>query len=449
MNNTETLREFLVEREANEISERTRDLDIMVIKKLDGFLKKPFRQATKEDMIHFITYLNEQGYKPNSLHTVKRKVKLFYNWLFKLEPRIYPDCVRWMHSSNPRSNTKSGGMELPIKPKDILTQQEILQLVNAATHPRDQCMVMLTYETAGRAEEILKLKIGSIQFSERVGYVTLEGNTGARRIPIVLSVPYVQTWLNVHPAKHNPEAYLFPPMKGKSKRERIEYHNFLKLMGKLKRDSKIQKPVRPHLLRHARLTELAKHLTDAQLKTYAGWTQGSTMTGVYVHLAGEDLDRPILEMHGLAMKEKPVETPLKPKICVRGHENSPTAEYCMHCGIILDSDKALELMEKEAIKERESKEIEELKANMIKLQPLLEFANMFKDEKSLMAFVEDSLYAKFVTGTTELLEELIKKHGVTNKNEFIISMFKKLVEEKYGKSVKELAEEKRKKTQTS
>ncbi len=134
---------------------------------------------------------------------------------------------------------------------------------------------------------------------------------------------------------------MFPPLKGKTKGQKMEYHNFLKILKRLKRDAKIQKPVRPHLLRHARLTKLAKTMNDAKLKTFAGWTQGSRMTGVYVHLAGEDLDQTFMEMHGLEEKEAPKETPLKPRVCVRGHENPGEATYCFKCGIILDPKKAL------------------------------------------------------------------------------------------------------------
>jgi len=344
LNNAEVLDKYLLERTANGISEATRLSDTSIIKKLDGFLNKPFREITKEDMVRFTSHLIKENLKASYIHIIKYKLKFFFNWLYDLERGAYPECVRWMRTYNPRADTKSGGMSLPVKPKDLLTEHDILRLANAATHPRDQALVMLAYECGGRASEILNLKIESIQFGSRIGHVTLEGNTGARQLPIVTSVPYLQTWLNVHPFKHDAGASLFPSLKGKSKGQRMEYHNYPKILKRLRRDAKIQKPVRPHLLRHSRLTKLAKERSDSWLKTFAGWTQGSRMTGVYVHLSGEDLDQGFLEMHGLAEKELPKETPLKSKVCVRGHENSPTATYCKDCGIILNPEKALELM---------------------------------------------------------------------------------------------------------
>jgi len=274
-------------------------------------------------------------------------------------------------------------MELPVKPKDILTPQDIFRLVDAATHPRDQAMVILGYEAAGRSKEILNLKISSIQLESDRAYVTLEGNTGARRILVVDSVPYLQTWLNVHPFKHNKGAYLFPALQGVHKGSRMNSHNFLKILKKLKREAKMEKPARPHLLRHARLTELAKHLTDAQLKNYAGWTQASRMTGVYVHLAGKDLDQPIMEMHGLAEKPKTTETFLKEKECVRGHGNEATAAYCKTCGIILDREQALQLQKEEG---QQTEEIEDLKQQLKglakKLDRTEELVSMFSQALS-------------------------------------------------------------------
>jgi len=377
LNNNEVLNKYLLEREANGIRESTRQLDTSIIKKLDAFLNKPFREISKEDMIRFLAYLRKQNYKASYIHNLKCKLKFFFNWLYGLDRGTYPECVKWMRSYNPKADTKSGGMSLPVKPKDILTEQDVLRLVNAATHPRDQALVMLAYESAGRSKEILDLKIGSIQFDVRLSHVTLEGNTGARQLPIITSVPYLQTWLNVHPYKHDSGAYLFPPLKGKNRGQRMESHNFIKILKRLKRDAKIEKPVRPHLLRHARLTKLAKDMTDAKLKTFAGWTQGSRMTGVYVHLAGEDLDKTFLEMHGLVEKEAPKETPLKPRICVRGHENPGEAAYCFKCGIILDPEKALDQKQQaEEIEDLRSKladrnaEIAELRQKMPKIERL-------------------------------------------------------------------------------
>ena len=427
---------YNLERLANGIRESTVELDTYAFGKLAAFLgDKEFKDATKEDlMVFFTTLKTEKGdkFSPRTLHTFKKTVKRFYNWIFDMEVGEHPECVKWVRSNNPRS-TKSAGIDLPIKPQDILTEEEIQALINASDHPRDQALI---YESAARAEEALGLKVDSIQFDKYEGIVTLEGETGARRIRLVNSIPYLQAWLNVHPLRNNPKASLWIA-RGTTKN--IGYHNLYKLLKKLKRRSDIRKPVRPHLLRHARLTEMAKHLTDAQLKTFAGWAVGSRMTGTYVHLSGKDLDKPILEMHGLVMEEeKPKVTALTPRKCVRCKKDNPaTAMHCQFCGMMLDEKLALEkineqqsIMELRRELESRDREIQTFQNAMEKIQPLLDFVNSFdtpENLKKILDFLKDDFTGQykdeklrpqkieFSPYVSKKLDEIAKRKGVTRK----------------------------------
>lgn len=91
----------------------------------------------------------------------------------------------------------------------------------------------------------------------------------------------------------------------------------------------------PHNFRHSRLTELAKYLSDSKLKTFAGWTANSRMTGVYVHLSGQDIEEDLFKIAGVEIEEeKPKVSPLKVKQCERCQtENPGTAEFCHRCGL--------------------------------------------------------------------------------------------------------------------
>ena len=435
--NREAIHRYNLERMANGIRESTVELDTYAFEKLAAFLgDKEFKDATKEDLMTFFTTLKTKKgdkFSPRTLHTFKKTIKRFYNWIFDMDIGEHPACIKWVRSNNPRS-TKSAGLELPIKPQDILTEEDVQALINASDHPRDQALVSLIYETGARAEEALGLKVDSVQFDKYGGIVTLEGETGARRIRLVNSIPYLQAWLNVHPLRMSPKASLWPA-RGTTKN--IGYHNLYKLLKKLKRRSTIKKPVRPHLLRHARLTEMAKHLTDAQLKTFAGWTPGSRMTGTYVHLSGKDLDKPILEMHGLVMEdEKPKVTALTPRKCVRCKKDNPaTAMYCQFCGMILDEKLALEkINEQQSIIElrRELKsrdrEIQTFQNAMEKIQPLLEFVNSFdtpENLKKILDFLKNDITdhyldeklrpskIEFSPYISDKLDEVAKREGIT------------------------------------
>ena len=380
MSNQAIMANYLTERQANEKAPKTLELETIILKQLAASLNKPFKEATKEDVMSFFNHM-QQKYKTGSIHTYKRRVKHFYNWLYQLEEKQYPESVKWIKSSNP---TKRAGQEMPIKPEDLLIPGEVKALVNASNHPRDQALIMLLYETAARAEEALSLRVNSISFDSLGGRVTLQGRHGARIIRIVDSVPYLQAWLNVHPARQNPNAPLWiAKITGRPSskvNENIGYDNLYRMLALLRKKTGITKEARPHLLRHARLTDLANHLTDSQLKTYAGWTPRSQMTGVYVHLAGKDLDEPILTMHGLKPIEKPKEA-FENKLCVRGHVNQAEAVYCNVCGIILDEEKAHEVMERD-------KQIEVLETKVAKLKPLIEFMESHSSEELKTSLME-------------------------------------------------------------
>jgi len=368
MLNPEVIRKYVAERQANELRPRTLDLDLVVLKRLNQSIGKPFKEVTKDDMIKFCNEMAKEGLKRGSIHTYKRKIKVFYNWLYGLDYKEYPDCVKWMRPNNPRGNTKSGGKELAIKPEDLLTQEDVKNMINACNHPRDQALISLLYESACRAEEVVGLKVGSIVFDKFGAKVTLEGSTGARIIRLVDSVPYLQTWQNVHPYRNNPKAPLWCKIRKGLGKSSIQYHNVRKLVVNLGKQVGIKKPCTPHKLRHARLTELAKHLPEQKLKVYAGWTPASRMTGTYIHLSGKDLDDDILQLHGLAPKE-PEKTfgkgPLRPKPCLRcSRPNSSTALYCQFCGMIFDEKLALEQMTQEV-------NVEELKGKLKEVEKKL------------------------------------------------------------------------------
>ena len=118
------------------------------------------------------------------------------------------------------------------------------------------------------------------------------------------------------------------------------------LLKKLAKLAGITKRVNPHTFRHSRATALASTLTEAQMKAYFGWVQGSRTAGVYVHLSGRDVDGAILGMYG--MKDKPeTSDKFKPVSCPRCNSaRAPGSRLCNKCGYGLSIDVALELEEK-------------------------------------------------------------------------------------------------------
>ena len=58
------------------------------------------------------------------------------------------------------------------------------------------------------------------------------------------------------------------------------------------------------MLRHSRASVLANYLTEAQMRQYFGWVQGSDMPRIYVHLSGRDIDKAVYKMYGMLGEEE-------------------------------------------------------------------------------------------------------------------------------------------------
>ena len=98
--------------------------------------------------------------------------------------------------------------------------------------------------------------------------------------------------------------------------------------------SGLKKHKRLYLLRHSRATHLCKHLTEAQMCIYFGWTIGTKVVRRYIHLSGKDLDNTLLSI-GQGKQIQHEEYQLKTIKCNRCSETliSPTMQFCGRCGL--------------------------------------------------------------------------------------------------------------------
>jgi hypothetical protein len=208
----------------------------------------------------------------------------------------------------------------------------------------------MLWETGARIGELLDLTVGDIEDRQHGKKVVIDGKTGPRRLPLVESVPHLNSWLNQHPVP-KPEAPLWCKIRvSDDEPETIGYNYIrLKILRKTAEKADIDKPVNPHHYRHSRASHLANELKEAQLCEWFGWVQGSDVPAKYVHLSGRDLDKTYDTLHGI---HDPDEEEAEPTVqeCWRCSElNEPSAAFCSRCGAPLDEEQAdqLEVAEEE------------------------------------------------------------------------------------------------------
>lgn len=332
----EALKRFDNEQDKNEgLSIQTRKGQVFVLFNFAKAVQKPFKDIQRQDIENYIYSLKIAA---RSVDVQKITIRKFFKWVYQSD--TYPDVVKWI---------KIKGQRTRKLPEDMLTLQEVRALIDAADNPRDKALVSILYESGCRLSEITNIMQKDVKIDQYGAVIFVNGKTGMRRIRLIDSAPDIMLWLNNHPLKgdNNP---LFNDRRFQL--QALGQDGVQKVLNKLTKRAGITKRVHPHLLRHSRLTQLAKDFTESELKIIAGWTGDSRMAGVYVHLSGADIEKKQLERAGLIDKEvrQKEENLLKPMGCPRCKEINPaSAKFCYKCGMVLDMKTAVEVDEKSKI----------------------------------------------------------------------------------------------------
>lgn len=264
------------------------DIDSLVT--LSSALNKSFAEIGEEDLEDLMIRLNQSD---NSLATIEKKsmiIKAFLNWLGMGE----------LTYSMPKIRRKK-----KVKfPEELLTQDDIQAMINSALFTRaiqDAAFVAVLGESGQRIGEMLSLRLKHLEQEEngiRISIPDAPGcKTGTRRILVVKCLPYLKEWLRIHPYRGRPTAPLWVRNSHKGNGP-MRYHKAQVLIARLVRRAGIKKRVYAHLFRHSAASRYAKYMTESQLKQYFGWTQGSKMCAVYIHMSGKDTDDAILRING-------------------------------------------------------------------------------------------------------------------------------------------------------
>jgi site-specific recombinase XerD len=315
---------------------------VYVLRKVSRLLGKEFYRTTKTDMITLVSELEKQDTAYDTKLSEKQCIKRFYKW-FRNTEDDYPPEVRWMKAK--RNNNHK------ILPEHLLTEDEVKKLAEACQNQRDRALILVLYETGCRVGEILTLKVGDVQFDTHGAIMIVKGKTGPRRVRVIFSAKALSEWLNHHPARLNSEAPLWTSFQSANSSKPLEYYAFRKMLSVTARRVGIGKRVNPHSFRHARASNLANVLTEAQMKEYLGWVGDSRMASTYVHLSGRNIDNALLKLNGIKTEDEVnnEEHKLRIKTCSRCQEvNSPTSSFCSRCGCPLDVRTAMLLHEEES-----------------------------------------------------------------------------------------------------
>ena len=237
--------------------------------------------AQSSDLMSFLADRSQSGVKPSSLARSLSSTKGFYQYM-----------VRENHIEvNPAALIESPKQGRPI-PKS-LTESDVEALLaapNVATDLglRDRAMLELLYACGLRVSELIELNMSQLNLS--AGVVKVFGKGSKERLVPIGEI--AQNWLQKYIKRARPQllkaaasGVLFPSNRGQHMTRQTFWHR-IKQHGIT---AGIQKPLSPHVIRHAFATHLLNHGADLRvIQMLLGHSDLST-TQIYTHVATQRL----------------------------------------------------------------------------------------------------------------------------------------------------------------
>lgn len=206
-----------------------------------------------------------------------------------------------------------------------------------------------------RSHEVTGMRVKHVKFDKFGAEVYVPSTKSqALWLRVIDSVPLLQAWLEQHPDRENREAYLFP---GRNEGEPLSHAAFYLHLRAVSIHAHIKKKVSPHILRHSRLKWLKKYgseygISDSIIcEAYGRWSPKNAhkMLDRYGRIDPHDANEIILKAHGKLRKEDVIaESLTEPQACPRCKaDNDSLSRYCRVCGMVLDEEEAVKLMDRD------------------------------------------------------------------------------------------------------
>ena len=300
-------------------------------------------------------------------------------------------------------------VETKVERLQLISPQEKKKLIDACTNLRDKALIDSHYEAGTRIGEILSVQIKHVKivrFQKGVYYdLAVDGKTGARVITVKGTLnETLGQWLEMHPEKNNPEAFLFPSMKHVYKGNKLSYAASMRILKTACKEAGIR-PLYWHLFRHSEATRAAQSMPESLLKMRHGWSATSKMASRYAHVTNEDANRAYLKTQGIDLEDTK-DTATQPLFCSQcDSENSYDRSICIECGNTLTTEMTRILVKESKIKMPSKEDI--IAAALPALQNAF-FEKLELSDKEIDVDIDDM--------TKDQMKTILKKLQILNRN---------------------------------
>ncbi|MBI3334244.1 tyrosine-type recombinase/integrase [Candidatus Pacearchaeota archaeon] len=230
------------------------------VEKFLGRIGKPAAEVTQDDAKVYLSELFETKAK-NTIMLAAAALKFYFNEVLKRE---------------------FSAVRIPKKDKklpEVLTKEEVKQLIDSSDTMKSRLMVSLLYSAGLRVSELVNLKVDDLQLDQNTGWV--RKGKGSKDRLFTLSSVLAQELKQYLSGKTTP--YVF------SKEKPLTTRNIQKIIFGLRRRTGIHKRITPHTFRHSFATHLLEQGTDIRIiQSILGHSSLNT-TQVYTHVSSEQI----------------------------------------------------------------------------------------------------------------------------------------------------------------
>lgn len=168
---------------------------------------------------------------------------------------------------------------------DVLSQQEVIQILNTVKNIKHRAILILTYSAGLRVSEVVKLKIGDIDHNRML--IHIRNGKGKKDRYTVLSKGAFET-LRTYITSYNVIDWVFP---GEHPIHHITERTVQRIFENARDKAKIKKEVSIHSLRHSFATHLLEGGTDLRYIQELLGHKSSKTTEIYTHVTEKDIRR--------------------------------------------------------------------------------------------------------------------------------------------------------------
>lgn len=230
------------------------------------------RELTNEDVRRYLLYLLVDQKRPaSSVNQVYNALRYLYVELYHL-PFAVSDLPR------PRKESM-----LP----DVLSEEEVLRILQATQNLKHRAMLMLTYASGLRVSEVVSLRVEDLDVGRKL--IHIRGAKGKKDRYTIFPesiVPVLQEYARAYEIKES--GWLFA---GAHPGYHLSVRSIQSVFDRSLEAAGISKPVSIHTLRHSFATHLLEHGTDLRyIQELLGHASSKT-TEIYTHVSKRELGK--------------------------------------------------------------------------------------------------------------------------------------------------------------